>query len=290
MPSIEDFVKDLSKDKKEVSVPKDKVTELSPGWYVSKYNLPHKGSKGSWRNGLLHAHDMGDHYSVHLDRIDPKEHSIGHMIEDAPLMLFLWTGFKDASKSMKREKLESREVPSSKWMPHVVIGLALLLIGIIIAADNVLALNLIYFAATTALLVLGVAFIWKGVGIKQKKMVWISIFIGVIAVIMAVVVYYYPSIASWVLLLALAFWTLGSGLFLIFGRGDKLLFHTGSIAPIIMGIVSLVLAIILVIYPASGLGVVITLAGFLVAYMGLMQIAAGVILRKAWSLVTENQG
>ncbi|MCJ7517632.1 MAG: hypothetical protein MUO18_06695, partial [Methanomassiliicoccales archaeon] len=73
MPSIEDFVQDLSQDKNEVSVPKDKVTELSPGWYVSKYNLPHKGSKGSWRNGLMHAHDMGDHYSVHLDRVDPKE-------------------------------------------------------------------------------------------------------------------------------------------------------------------------------------------------------------------------
>jgi uncharacterized membrane protein HdeD (DUF308 family) len=290
MPSIEDFVQDLSKDKNEVSVPKDKVTELSPGWYVSKYNLPHKGSKGSWRNGLLHAHDMGDHYSVHLDRVDPKEHGIGHMIQDAPLMLFLWTGFRDASKSMNEEKVESREVPSSKWMPHVAIGLALLLIGIIIAADNALALNLIYFAAASALLVLGAVFIWKGLGIKQKKMVWISILIGVITTIMAVVIFYYPSIASWVLLLALAVWTLGSGLFLIFGRGDKLLFDTGSITPIVMGIVSLMLAIILVFYPASGLNVVITLAGLMIAFMGLMQIAAGVIHRKEWILVTENQG
>ena len=290
MPSIEDFVQDLSKDKNEVSVPKDKVTELSPGWYVSKYNLPHKGSKGSWRNGLMHAHDMGDHYSVHLDWVDPKEHGIGHMIQDAPLMLFLWTGFRDASKSMKEEKFESREVPDSKWMPHVVIGLALLLIGIIIAVDNALALNLIYFAAATALLVFGAVFIWKGLGIKQKKMVWISILIGVITTIMAVVIYYYPSIASWVLLLALAVWTLGSGLFLIFGRGDKLLFDTGSIAPIIMGIASLVLAIILVFNPDSGLDVVITLAGLMIAFMGLMQIAAGVIHRKEWILVSENQG
>jgi len=233
---------------------------------------------------------MGDYYSVHLDRVDPKQHSIGHMIEDAPLMLFLWTGFKDASKSMKGEKIESREVPSSRWMPHVVVGLALLLIGIIIATNNALALNLIYFAAATAVFVLGLAFVWKGLGIKQKKMVWISILIGVIAIIMAVVIFYYPSIASWVLLLALAVWTLGSGLFLIFGRGDKLLFDTGSIAPIIMGIASLVLAIILVFNPASGLDVVITLAGLMITFMGFMQIAAGVILRKAWSLVAENQG
>jgi uncharacterized membrane protein HdeD (DUF308 family) len=233
---------------------------------------------------------MGDHYSVHLDRVDPKEHGIGHMIQDAPLMLFLWTGFRDASKSMNEEKVESREVPSSKWMPHVAIGLALLLIGIIIAADNALALNLIYFAAASALLVLGAVFIWKGLGIKQKKMVWISILIGVITTIMAVVIFYYPSIASWVLLLALAVWTLGSGLFLIFGRGDKLLFDTGSITPIVMGIVSLMLAIILVFYPASGLNVVITLAGLMIAFMGLMQIAAGVIHRKEWILVTENQG
>jgi hypothetical protein len=35
---------------------------------------------------------------------------------------------------------------------------------------------------------------------------------------------------------------------------------------------------------------VITLAGLMIAFMGLMQIAAGVIHRREWILVSENQG
>ncbi|MGD1060014.1 MAG: hypothetical protein ABR879_00965 [Methanomassiliicoccales archaeon] len=289
MPSIEDFVQNLYKGEKEVSVPKDKVTKLSPGWHTSKLNLPHKGSKGSWRNGLLHAHDMGDHYLVHLDRVDPGKHSISHMIADAPLMLFLWTGFRDVSKGAKGKKAEGQEVPTSKWMPHVVIGSALLLIGIVIVADNALALNVIYLAAAAALLVLGIAFIWRGLGITRKPVAWIGVVIGVIAIIIAAVIYFVPVIAFWILLLTLAVWTLGSGLFLILGRGDKLQFDAGSLAPFIMGIASLALAIALVFNPSSGLNVVVTLGGLLVAFMGLMQVVAGVILRNALASVADEK-
>jgi uncharacterized membrane protein HdeD (DUF308 family) len=288
MPSIEDFVEDLFKDKKEVTVPKDKITALSPGWYPSKLNLPHKGSQGSWRNGRLHAHDMGDHYSVHLDRIDPKVHSISHMIEDAPLMLFLWTGFRDASKGLKGRKAEGQESPSNTWIPHVVVGVTLLLIGIVIMAYNALALSAVYLAAAAALLVLGLVFIWRGLGIRNKKMVWISLLIGAIEISMAAVIYFDPGIAFWLLLLTLALWTLGSGFFLIFGQGDKLLFDAESLAPIIMGIFSSVLAIILIFNPTSGVNIIITLAGLLVAFMGLMQIAAGAVLRNAWAQATDG--
>ncbi|MDD1769780.1 MAG: hypothetical protein LUO79_01720 [Methanomassiliicoccales archaeon] len=288
MPSIEDFVQDLYKGEKEVSVPKDKVTKLSPGWKVSKLNLPHKGSKASWRNGLLHAHDMGDHYLVHLDRVDPGEHSIGHMIADAPLMLFLWTGFRSASKSAEGKKAEGEGVPTTRWMPHLVIGSALLLIGIVIVANNALALNLIYLAAAAALFVLGIGFIWRGLGITRKPVAWIGVVIGLIMIIMAAIIYFNPLIAFWILLLTLAIWTLGSGLFLILGRGEKIQFDAGSLAPIIMGIASLVLAIILVFDPSSGLSIVVTLGGLLIAFMGLMQVAAGVILRNAEAEANEE--
>jgi len=172
-------------------------------------------------------------------------------------------------------------------MPPVVIGLALLLIGIVIVADNALALNVVYLAAAAALFVLGVVFIWSGLGVVKRPALGINIVIGVIAIAMAAVIYYVPLIAFWVLLLTLAIWTLGSGLFLILGRGEKLQFDAGSLAPIIMGIVSLVLAIVLVFNPSSGLSIVVTLAGLLVAFMGLMQIASGIVLRQAGPLESE---
>jgi uncharacterized membrane protein HdeD (DUF308 family) len=280
MASIEDFVQDLYKDKKEVFVPKEKVTELSPGWYVSKYNLPHQGSKGSLRNGKMHAHDMGDHYSVHLDRVDPKEHGVGHLVEDAPLMLFLWTGFRDAPMAIKKEY--TQEVASDKgWLPQAVIGLALLIIGCIIATDTILALSLVLYATIAALFVFGAIFIWKGVSYRRGRRVWVNVLIGVIAIALAVVIYYYPSAAFKLLLLILAFWLLASAVFLIFGRGDKLLFDSGSIAPMIMGIISLGLALLLIIDPKAGISLIFTLAGLVIAFIGLMQLISGLIIRRA---------
>jgi uncharacterized membrane protein HdeD (DUF308 family) len=280
MPSIEDFVQDLYTDKQEVSVPKDKVTELSPGWYTSKLNLPHKGSKGSWRNGRLHAHDMGDHYSVHLDRRDPKEHSIGHLVEDAPLMLFLWTGFRDATAGIQKEY--GNQVASKKgWRSQVVIGLALLIVGLVIATDTTFALHLVLWATIMAFTVFGVIFIGKGISYHSGRRVWVNILLGVGAIVMAIVIYYYPTAAFKWLLLLLALWTLASGIFLIFGRGDKLLFDSGSIVPVIMGVISLGLALVLIIDPRAGIDLVIIIAGALVAFIGLMQLVSGLIIWKA---------
>jgi len=280
MPSIEDFVQDLYKDKREVSVPKDKVTELSPGWYVSKFNLPHQGSKGSLRNGRLHAHDMGDHYSVHLDRVDPKEHGVGHLVEDAPIMLFLWTGFRDAAIGVEKER-NDQLAPKKGWLPQVVIGVALLIIGAVIATDTVLALNLVLFATIAVFIVFGIIFIWKGLGYHRGKRVWMNVLIGAVAIVLAIVIYYSPLFEIVWLLFILALWLLASGIFLIFGRGDKLLFDSGSIAPVIMGAVSLGLALLLIIDPKAGISLLVTLVGLLLAFIGLMQLISGLVIRRS---------
>jgi uncharacterized membrane protein HdeD (DUF308 family) len=277
MASIEDFCQDLHKGKKEVSVPKDKVTELSPGWYVSKYNLPHQGSKGSLRNGRLHAHDMGDHYSVHMDRVDPKEHGVGHLVEDAPMMLFLWTGFRDAPKIVKKEYSEQAKGPKG-WSHQVLMGMVLLIFGLIIASNTFFALGLLLFATIAALVIIGGMFIWKGLGYRRGRKLWTNVLIGAAAITFSVVIFSYPTTAFKWLLLFLAIWLLASGIFLIFGRGDKLLFDSGSIAPMIMGIISLVLALIIIFNPKAGGELVITIAGLLVAFIGLMQLVSGILI------------
>ena len=193
MPSIEDFVQGLSRGKKEVIVPKDSVTELSSDWYVSRLNLPHKGSKRYLRNGRLHAFDMGDHYVVHLDRIDPIEHSIIHMIEDAPFILFMWEELRNASSSVKGAKLADRESENSKWMSHLLVGFALLLAGIFIVLDNALAIDLAYLAASGALFVFGAVIIWRALRIKHKNLAWVNIPAGLFVMVLAVVMSFVPE-------------------------------------------------------------------------------------------------
>lgn len=43
-----------------------------------------KGANSQYRYGNLHIRDYGSHYSVHVDRVDPRESPLGHLLIDAP--------------------------------------------------------------------------------------------------------------------------------------------------------------------------------------------------------------
>jgi uncharacterized membrane protein HdeD (DUF308 family) len=288
MPSLEDFCQELYKGKKEIDVPKEKVTELSQEWYVSKYNLPHRGSKGSWRNGRLHAHDMGDHYSVHLDRVDPKQHSITHMIEDAPLTLFLWTGIKGAFSSVVEDEKFIDEA-SKNIRPMFVIGIVLLGLGLLLAIEQTFVLGVISFGAALGLIILGLVFNWNGLSKRDQERYWWNFVIGILAIVGAVIIIYFPRLAITLLVLTLIVWTLGSGLFLLFGRGDKMLFDQGSMVPLVMGIISLALGLVLLFAPSVGLQILLILVGLLLVIIGLMQLISAItILRHIRRVRAEN--
>jgi uncharacterized membrane protein HdeD (DUF308 family) len=203
-------------------------------------------------------------------------------------MLFLWTGFRDAPKGVKKEYDEQVAV-SKGWSHQVVIGVALLIVGLIIAVNTTLALGLLLFATVAGLLIIGVVFIWKGISFRRGRKLGINVLIGVVAIAFGVVIYYYPSAAFKLLMVVLALWLLASGIFLIFGRGDKLLFDSGSIAPMIMGIISLGLALVIIINPSAGINLIITIAGVLVAFMGLMQLISGLVIRRSQKAAASPQ-
>jgi hypothetical protein len=43
-----------------------------------------KGAKKQYRHGNLHIRDYGSHYTVHTDRVDPRDSPLGHLLVDAP--------------------------------------------------------------------------------------------------------------------------------------------------------------------------------------------------------------
>jgi hypothetical protein len=43
-----------------------------------------KGAKKQYRYGNLHIREYDDHYTVHMDRIDPLRDPLGHLLVDAP--------------------------------------------------------------------------------------------------------------------------------------------------------------------------------------------------------------
>ena len=43
-----------------------------------------KGAVRQYRHGNLHIRDYDSHYTVHMDRIDPRKNPLGHLLVDAP--------------------------------------------------------------------------------------------------------------------------------------------------------------------------------------------------------------
>lgn len=43
-----------------------------------------KGAKRQYRYGDLHIRDYDSHYSVHIDRVNPVNNPLGHLLVDAP--------------------------------------------------------------------------------------------------------------------------------------------------------------------------------------------------------------
>ncbi len=43
-----------------------------------------QGARRQYRHGRLHIRDYDTHYTVHMDRVDPRASPIGHLLADAP--------------------------------------------------------------------------------------------------------------------------------------------------------------------------------------------------------------
>ncbi len=63
------------------------ANEPSYGWY-SSVGIGKPGCIGHIRKGVYHALDMGDHWLIHKEYVDPAMNPLGHLVLDAPQ--FLW--------------------------------------------------------------------------------------------------------------------------------------------------------------------------------------------------------
>lgn len=281
MPSIEDFTGPLYDGTKEVYISKDKVTEMSSGWYKSRYNLPHKGSSGAWRNGRLHAHDMGDHWAVHLDRVDPQTHSMGHLIADAPLLMFLWSGFL-SSMLMAKEELESsigldlEEGRSFSKMDRLRLfgGLTLVFLGTWVVIDPDLELYTIMLLIPLIIIALGGFLVFDAMAKRTEARLSHSAG-GMALVGFGSIGLLLDELILVLLLLFLVFWTIASGIYLILLREEKMDSMRDRLAPLVVGVLSLGFGIFMVLDIDSALYMLMRVIGLLAIFAGGMQALCG---------------
>ncbi|MGE4274817.1 MAG: hypothetical protein AB7E27_01990 [Candidatus Methanomethylophilaceae archaeon] len=89
MESLDDFARFLSPGK-HMRIPKSKVRDpRADGWNEALLYMPMKGSVGSFRKGCLHIHDIkeDDSWDLHLDKVDPQEGPVRHLLSDAPALM-----------------------------------------------------------------------------------------------------------------------------------------------------------------------------------------------------------
>jgi len=288
MPSIEDFCNDLLQGKKSVDVPKDQVTEVSSGWYKSKYDLPHHGSHGSLRKGRLHAHDMGDHYSVHLDRVDPKLHGMEHLIVDAPLVFFIWNAFanvfaliKDSLKEGAEQSADTKNYSESKFAGRLIVGIGLVILGSLVVFDPAIGIVPTTYLITFVLMLLGATTIIEARKSKKGGVQKTNLILGVLALVAGFVAMLFIWLALVLLILFLAYYTLSTASYFLRHPGDVSAEFAVKYIPMVIGVLSLILGVLLLIESRLALDIIYTILGVLIIAFGGSRIISAIYLRRA---------
>jgi hypothetical protein len=92
----------------EIEIPKE-IRHFMPKGAEETVLGQKNGAKKQYRYGNLHIREYDDKYLVHMDKVDPRQDPLGHLVHDAPEILIgvasgIITGKKIASGIYKLQK------------------------------------------------------------------------------------------------------------------------------------------------------------------------------------------
>ena len=88
--------------------------------YKETSSVNKKGAKRQFRYGNLHIREYDDYYTVHMDKIDPRENALGHLVADAPEYLAgsvsaAFAGYKVGQEVYDRSKAKGKNHRSALY-------------------------------------------------------------------------------------------------------------------------------------------------------------------------------
>jgi uncharacterized membrane protein HdeD (DUF308 family) len=286
---LDDFLAPLHQGVWEVEVPKESVTEpLDPGWEKSSVNIPSQGTIASYRKGQYHVHETTDEWRVHLDRYDPKDHPVLHLVDDAPLLLMIGDTVVALAQDTQRGKVRDTdtilEEQNRSWQLQVLIGVALLLGGIYIIANPLsFYQGLIRLAVPLLIIVLGIMLVTRGVTFRPVALISAYyLILGILVVLIGIVSFFLP-IAVWstVILGIVTLWGFGSAYMAL-----RRVAHGRAAVPdgfykwLLIGILSLLLAVLILVLPNHTVALIMIVIGILALLLGTTLVVNGVRLRR----------
>jgi hypothetical protein len=104
-----------------------------------------RGAKRQFRYGNLHIREYDEYYTTHMDKIDPREDPLGHLIIDAPeylVGLFCALSLaKHVTSLAKRSKVETPDAHKSLESTLINNTLQASIVGLAICAASCIAGN-----------------------------------------------------------------------------------------------------------------------------------------------------
>jgi uncharacterized membrane protein HdeD (DUF308 family) len=285
---LDDLLEPLSQGVWEVVIPREAVDEsLDTGWVRSHINVPSPGTIASFRKGRFHAHETRTEWRVHLDRYDPKTNPLMHLIDDAPLVLMISDTFMTLIMDTRRRERESTKESLKNqrfiWQEQIFYGILLILVGLFILNNPVQVFNRI-FDLILPLAIMGVAFLFFArtfrAGLPRKYM--LREFLSGIIIFGAGILAFLLPMDYWITgsLAVLAIWMIGSAGILLFrvAKGKKAV-PEGFYSRLAVGLISLAIVILLLIFPKGVLVIEIEILGAVTILLGITLCTNGVRLR-----------
>ncbi len=184
------------------------------------------------------------------------------------------------SKSWCYFVLEVCRIPA-RWHGYILSGVIFLILGILclVLTQQVLSVILIIFSALA--LLLGILLIAAGVFVAGLRLQWIPLlFSGIVLIIIGLVSIFYPAIASALAIYLIAGISLLVGFLMVIYGTISFVETKTRVLIVILGIIPIVIAIYMLLYPSSAAALVLRLWGVFACILGIVLIIQGLMLRK----------
>jgi uncharacterized membrane protein HdeD (DUF308 family) len=284
---LEDFLAPLQRGVWEVIVPKVSVSEpLGPTWERSRINIPSPGTISSYRKGQFHAHETRTEWRVHLDRFDPKQHPLLHLIDDAPLLLMIGDTFNTLISGARKKAGDEEQILKGQmraWRDQVLAGLFCLFIGLFVVRVPWLSFQgITLLVIPLAILGLGALTIWKSVSIRPFRILEQGLLYRGMAITGIGIIASYLSVEVWVagLLGVFGIWMLASAFVLLArARKGRAAIPEGFVSRVIIACLSLALVALILIDPLGVVVLMMVIVGLLAIVLGIALLVNGIRLR-----------
>lgn len=156
----------------------------------------------------------------------------------------------------------------------VVTGLLMIVLGGLFLARPGLSLASVILLVGIFAIVYGIFLVVTGIAGRQESRGW-AIAVGALAVIMGVVVLVWPAATSLASLYIIAFWAIITGVADVAGAFMKGQTGGRRVWLVIVGLLGIVIGIIFLVNPGSGILALLWLAGIYLLVLGVLRIIAG---------------